>query len=86
MNLDVLKQKINQDGRFEVFYNELIKRNQKVNLTAITEKRCLSQALLDSAAACDFSAPILCFGHRLRRGLSVHSAKTVKARFKIFAD
>ncbi|NLC16374.1 MAG: 16S rRNA (guanine(527)-N(7))-methyltransferase RsmG [Clostridiales bacterium] len=58
MNLDVLKQKINQDGRFEVFYNELIKRNQKVNLTAITEKKDVYlKHFLDSAAACDFLAP-----------------------------
>jgi len=58
MNLDKLKQKINQDRRFEIFYNELIKRNQKVNLTVITQREDVYlKHFLDSATACDILSP-----------------------------
>ena len=58
MNLDALKQKIIQDSRFEIFYQKLIEYNQKVNLTAITDKNDVYlKHFLDSAAAADFLAP-----------------------------
>lgn len=58
MNLDILKQKINQDSRFETFYNELISYNQKVNLTAITQKDDVYlKHFLDSVTACEFLQP-----------------------------
>jgi 16S rRNA (guanine527-N7)-methyltransferase len=58
MNLDDLKQKISQDSRFETFYQELIEYNQKVNLTAVTQREeVYLKHFLDSAAAADFLPP-----------------------------
>ncbi|HEY8424216.1 MAG TPA: 16S rRNA (guanine(527)-N(7))-methyltransferase RsmG [Clostridia bacterium] len=55
MNIEILKQKISQDIRFEIFYKELIDYNQKVNLTAITQiDEVYLKHFLDSSAACDF--------------------------------
>lgn len=58
MNLDIIKQKISQDSRFEIFYKELVEYNQKVNLTAITQRdEVYLKHFLDSAAAVEIFSP-----------------------------
>jgi 16S rRNA (guanine527-N7)-methyltransferase len=55
IDLKLLSESINNEPKFEIFYNRLIETNQKMNLTAITQKdEVYLKHFLDSVTATEF--------------------------------